>query len=561
LKIGTHGITFVSKPTSSAIGEGTMKGHTTSLTVVLCALVLAAPAGPGPRPQMQRRVVAAPTELELVRKAMTEAQPLTPDEVRALDAVQIPPACDYSKYVTFIRQQASGGCGTMASLSVLDILKERERPYSPDFSYRFAEYVYNLPGSGMDQMKVLRESGCCSEASLPSKYDPPGAAAPSAADYEEARMYRIASSSKPKKPSSAAELKKLLWVHGPLFACGDTPGSATNGHCFAVIGYDDASQSFTIVNSFGDTWGNGGMMAMPYANVANPPPQQTSPRISYVTYVTNAPTRYSAHPYTARVRIHHDTLRRKLTVRLGVEGQTPSVVWDTPNGSGPILDSSRDLKLDFPMPRYAARFWPPSEKNQWYLEVTDSFPSPTTQPTGVVHEISLVKRTVLGNGSCVPTVIRPSSKDFPVPLGGTVRVFIPARRHFTLSLAGDDAVARGAMAKLGGRLDLSLEFSTNKQATVPQADRPIELRRATRDQVEGTIVWTTVSSATTDAAGLYTATFVPEETSDYQAFAVKADGTVDAASNLVTVRVGTGPVPAVKQVPKRVRPLAASPPP
>lgn len=516
------------------------------LIVVLCATGLPAIAAM-PQPTAAER--------EMIRKWASEAVPLSADELRPLDNVQIPPSCDYSKYVTFIRQQGQGGCGTMATLAILDILKEKERPYSPDFSYRFAEYVYNLPGSGMDQMKVLRESGCCSETSLPTNYDPPGPAVPSTANYNEAKMYRIASSSKPKKPSSVDELKKLLFLYGPLFACGDTPGSATHGHCFAIIGYDDATQFFTIVNSFGDRWGTGGMMKMPYANIKNPPPTQTSPRLDAFSYAVNAPTRYSAHPYTARVRIQHNTLRRNLTVKLGVEGRTPMVVWDRPNRNGPINDDSQNLVLDFPMPTYANQCWPPSEKNQWYLEVTDSFPVATTSTAGIVQEITLVKRLVQGNGTCLPIVIRPSARDFPIPLGGTVKIYIPTKRHFTLTLGANLAVAKGETAKFTGRLDLHLEFSTNNQQSVPQANREIELRRTKRDPIEGTVVYETVGTARTDGSGRFSINYAPDETSDYQAFANKPNRTVDASSNLVTVRVGTGTAPAIKKMPRIPRPL------
>ncbi|MCX6375883.1 MAG: hypothetical protein NTU88_07625, partial [Armatimonadetes bacterium] len=175
--------------------------HRMMAIAILVSVVGILGAASGAPPQVQQRATIKPmptaAELDFIRRGRSEAQPLTPGETSALADVPLPSSLDYSKYVTFIRQQGSGGCGTMATLSMLDILKEKERPYSPDFSYRFAEYVYNLPGSGMDQMKVLRESGCCSESSLPSSYDPPGPAVPSTANYNEARMYRIASSVKP----------------------------------------------------------------------------------------------------------------------------------------------------------------------------------------------------------------------------------------------------------------------------------------------------------------------------------------------------------------------------
>lgn len=405
----------------------------------------------------------------------------------------------------------------MATLSMLDILKEKERPYSPDFSYRFAEYVYNLPGSGMDQMKVLRESGCCSEASLSSSYDPPGPAVPSTTNYNEARMYRIASSVKPKKPSSVDELKKLLVKYGPLFGVGDTPDSAEHGHCFAIIGYDDGAQAFTIVNSFGDRWGTNGMMKMPYSNIKNPPTTQTSPRLDWFSYAVNAPTGVFSHPYTARIRINTTTLRNHLTVKVGVEGQ----------------------------------HWPPSAKNQWYLEVKNDFPVATTQTAGTIQEITLVKRVVQGNGQCIPMLYRSSGRDFPVPLGGTVKVYIPTKRHFELTLAATPATAaKGTATKFSGTLLMAHEMTSNNVLHSPQAGRDIEIRMTKRDPIEGTVVYSTIGTAKTNVAGQFSLSYAPDQTSDYQAFAKKPDNTVDASSNVVTVSVGGMPMHKPMRLPR-----------
>lgn len=527
-----------------------------TIAILIFALRLLDAASGAPVQGQQRAAIKPmPTaaELDFIRRGMSEAQPLTPSETSALADVPLPSSLDYSKYVTLIRKQGSGGCGTMATLSILDILKEKERPYSPDFSYRFAEYVYNLPGSGMDQMKVLRESGCCSEASLSSSYDPPGPIVPSTANYNEAKMYRIASSVKPKKPSSADELKKLLVKYGPLFAAGDTPGSAVHGHCFAIIGYDDNAQEFTIVNSFGDRWGTNGMMKMPYSNIKNPPANQTSPRVEWFSYAVNAPTGVFSHPYTARIRINTTTMRNHLTVKVGVEGQTPMVVWDRPNKNNAlVIDDSMNLALDFPLPAYAGQHWPPSDKNQWYLEVTNDFPVPTTSPAGTIQEITLVKRVVQGNGQCIPMIYRSSGRDFPVPLGGTVKVYIPTKRHSELTLSATPAtVAKGTATKFSGTLLLAHEMTNNNTQHSPQAGRDIEIRMTKREPIEGTVVYSTIGTAKTDSNGQFSLTYAPDATSDYQAFAKKPDTTVDAASNVVTVSVGG--VPILKPMPKPMR--------
>jgi hypothetical protein len=41
------------------------------------------------------------------------------------------------------------------------------------------------------------------------------------------------------------------------------------GHCMCIIGYNDATQIFTCVNSWGTSWGNKGMCYIPYAYLMN----------------------------------------------------------------------------------------------------------------------------------------------------------------------------------------------------------------------------------------------------------------------------------------------------
>ena len=41
-------------------------------------------------------------------------------------------------------------------------------------------------------------------------------------------------------------------------------GGSTAGHSMLIVGYDDAKECFTVRNSFGETWGNGGYCYIPY---------------------------------------------------------------------------------------------------------------------------------------------------------------------------------------------------------------------------------------------------------------------------------------------------------
>ena len=39
------------------------------------------------------------------------------------------------------------------------------------------------------------------------------------------------------------------------------------GHCAVIIGYDESTELFTCVNSWGSSWGNSGLFTMPYKYV------------------------------------------------------------------------------------------------------------------------------------------------------------------------------------------------------------------------------------------------------------------------------------------------------
>jgi len=334
----------------------------------------------------------------------------------AADApVNLPKAVDYSQYLTFIRKQTGGGCGTMTTLAIFDILKEKEYPYAPDGSYRFAAYVYNDRHIG--QFEVMQQYGCCSESSCHTDGDSESQSPPSPENYEEASIYRIGDYSEVINPVTVDDLKKYLYVYGPIFAFGDVPGSScANNHVFAIVGYDDDKSEFTIVNSWGDRWGSGGMMKMPYSNITNPPAIGTSPRIGAYRWVKDGPTSRIV-PYTGRVKIHHTIARRYLTVKVGVEGREPVVIWDRPD-SVIHLDDSQNLVLDFPLPPYAGKFWPPGDRNLWYVEIRDGSPGPPAEEIGVVQGVTLAWR----RAGKPPVLYRPTTTGISIPRGGTVKV-------------------------------------------------------------------------------------------------------------------------------------------
>jgi len=48
-----------------------------------------------------------------------------------------------------------------------------------------------------------------------------------------------------------------------------TTETLQGGHCMLLVGYNDATQTFTCANSWGNSWGNNGLCYMPYAYILN----------------------------------------------------------------------------------------------------------------------------------------------------------------------------------------------------------------------------------------------------------------------------------------------------
>jgi C1A family cysteine protease len=184
----------------------------------------------------------------------------------------LPPSIDYSQYIAFTRTQGRfGGCFIYAALYVIDILKEKEHPYTPDLSYRFAQYYYD--DQKVDQKKVHVDYGSCPEAILHTDYDAlvwvvdhfddSQCPQPTPQIALEAKLYRIADTSEYITPTVNA-LKTLLVQKGPLWSMGTISGVA---HCVAIVGYDDSQNAFKFINSWGDRWNGDGYGLIPYNQV------------------------------------------------------------------------------------------------------------------------------------------------------------------------------------------------------------------------------------------------------------------------------------------------------
>ena len=107
--------------------------------------------------------------------------------------------------------------------------------------------------------------------------------------------------------------------------------------------------------------------------------------VSWMTVTQHNPDRY-----TARINISHTEGRRYLWIRIGVEGKMPLTVWSF-NCCVNMLDDTKDLVIDVPLPQYAQSFWPPKNGDWWYIEIIDSSPATSPNVTGYLEDIVLVQ--------------------------------------------------------------------------------------------------------------------------------------------------------------------------
>jgi hypothetical protein len=342
---------------------------------------------------------------------------------------------DYSPYVTFQgNQDGVGGCIGRSMIHVINILKEREHPYTPDMSfwYLHARQEQLAAGGPPDTKYVLEHNGICSEASFPSDYDKAKKVTdakgkisydfsalqqPSYGTNLEAAMYKMRESA-PYDPT-AANIRHLLKTFGPLTAGGPLtliqgPNPKEN-HCITIVGYDDLTQTIKCLNSWGDTWENNGYFTVPYDKLAE--------NFFYVKYYTNIPSDRTgtSHAYTARIHVSTGgKSRNKLIVKVGVTGKTPATVWDTPNETL-WVDDSKTLNIDVPLPDYAKNHWPPAPTSRWFVEITNT----STWDTAELKEITLARLYKKTDGTFATETFKSDEAGRTIAPGKTEIFYIP----------------------------------------------------------------------------------------------------------------------------------------
>lgn len=314
-----------------------------------------------------------------------------------------PTGCDYSPYVTFQGNQSNtGGCIGRSIVHIMNILKEREHPYTPDVSfwYLHGRQEELADGGPLDTQFVLEKNGLCPEAYSPSDYDKAVKKTNNLGNvyYDYSEMLQpngwtnyLASYYKMKESDSfeptIENIRYFLKNYGPIIAGGEITliqgANPKEGHAVTIVGYDDVTKTVKCLNSWGDTWGptGNGYFTVPYDKLAE--------NFSSVRYYENISVERAGtdQAYSARIHIETgDISRNKLKVTLGIDGKSPFTVWDSPNETV-FIDYSKTLKLDVPLPIYAVDYWPPQKDTHWYVEVTNN----STWDTAELKEITLAR--------------------------------------------------------------------------------------------------------------------------------------------------------------------------
>lgn len=209
-----------------------------------------------------------------------------------LDLLKLPAHVDLRPGCPAIYDQGElGSCTANAIAAALeyDQMKQQETPFTPSrlfiyYNERKKEHSVNSDSGAAirDGMKSVSKQGACHETLWP--YDiSQFAIEPPKQCYDDALLHRSVSYQRVQQ--SLSQLKASLAGGCPVvfgFSVYDSfesaevaqtgivpmPGpneSFLGGHAVLAVGYDDASQTFFIRNSWGTSWGQQGYCVMPYA--------------------------------------------------------------------------------------------------------------------------------------------------------------------------------------------------------------------------------------------------------------------------------------------------------
>ncbi len=156
---------------------------------------------------------------------------------------------------------------------------------------RSAAYVYNQIklgncGAGSypnDAMNLIKNQGQCSNTQMP--YVSGGCYTQPTTQQRTWAAGRKTSGWFNVSPTNVNDLKYYLTQNYPIAACFDVNqsfydmtsnnyvwsnlyGSRQGGHCVCIVGFDDSTRQFKVLNSWGSSWGRSGYFYVSYDNMA-----------------------------------------------------------------------------------------------------------------------------------------------------------------------------------------------------------------------------------------------------------------------------------------------------
>jgi hypothetical protein len=149
-----------------------------------------------------------------------------------------------------------------------------------------AAYIFNQIGTkeGMsfkDAFNFMANEGVCRAVTFPNSNIVKGIKPPQSAQNE-AKSYKIIPPPTPKIGKTAQEIKDKLAQGQPVIFGASIesdfrkrynnqeiwqPQTVGEAHAMLIIGYDDKTQTFDIMNSYGTGWGRGGFIKLKYTDL------------------------------------------------------------------------------------------------------------------------------------------------------------------------------------------------------------------------------------------------------------------------------------------------------
>jgi len=212
-------------------------------------------------------------------------------------AVDLPYSLDWRAYgnpsanfVTPVRNQGDcGSCWAFGTTAALESYKLRTLPqnYSVDTLNLSEQQLVSCSGAGncgggyiAPASDYIKNPGLVTEAAFP--YSATNAACPKTLNnpFERIGAYYYVATTVP----SLSAIKYALNEFGPLvttmrvytdffsYTSGNYErawGRYEGGHVVLIVGYDDATESFLVKNSWGEGWGNEGYFNIAYSQMTN----------------------------------------------------------------------------------------------------------------------------------------------------------------------------------------------------------------------------------------------------------------------------------------------------